>query len=172
MLIVGREVDVGWWWWTGAGRTARSRGGCSFRRDKPSETHVLSPRTSHPARLKREIGTDHSMFQEAAKRHSKCPSGKSGGKLGTFGPGQMVSVLSPPALPLLPVGRGVVLVGAIASSSLNANAARTIQGSTVRQGSLRQGEPGRRGHRAGADPVWVAPAVDRGEETGGMTQNH
>ena len=58
----------------------------------------LSPEPPTPARLKREIGTDHSMFQEAAKRHSKCPSGKSGGKLGTFGPGQMVSALSPPFL--------------------------------------------------------------------------
>jgi len=29
-------------------------------------------------------------FAEVAKEHSKCPSGKSGGDLGEFGPGQMV----------------------------------------------------------------------------------
>lgn len=29
-------------------------------------------------------------FAELAKQHSKCPSGRSGGDLGSFGPGQMV----------------------------------------------------------------------------------
>jgi len=29
-------------------------------------------------------------FEELAKDHSLCPSGKSGGDLGEFGPGQMV----------------------------------------------------------------------------------
>mmetsp|Transcript_34731 Transcript_34731/g.81794 ORF Transcript_34731/g.81794 Transcript_34731/m.81794 type:complete len:124 (-) Transcript_34731:57-428(-) len=29
-------------------------------------------------------------FKELAKEHSTCPSGKSGGSLGEFGPGQMV----------------------------------------------------------------------------------
>jgi len=32
-------------------------------------------------------GTD---FAELAKQHSKCPSGRQGGDLGEFGPGQMV----------------------------------------------------------------------------------
>ncbi|MGW2629000.1 peptidylprolyl isomerase [Streptomyces chattanoogensis] len=29
-------------------------------------------------------------FAELAKQHSTCPSGRQGGDLGTFGPGQMV----------------------------------------------------------------------------------
>ncbi|MFH2058615.1 MAG: peptidylprolyl isomerase [Pseudomonadota bacterium] len=33
-------------------------------------------------------GTDFTLL---AKEHSKCPSGKNGGDLGEFGPGQMVS---------------------------------------------------------------------------------
>ena len=34
-----------------------------------------------------EAGTD---FAEVAKENSNCPSGRSGGDLGSFGPGQMV----------------------------------------------------------------------------------
>ena len=39
--------------------------------------------------LKKEIN-DLNKFKGAAQRYSKCPSGKSGGSLGTFSPGMMV----------------------------------------------------------------------------------
>ena len=38
-------------------------------------------------KTKLENGAD---FESLAKQHSSCPSGKDGGALGTFGPGQMV----------------------------------------------------------------------------------
>jgi len=51
--------------------------------------HILVPSESDCNTLKKmiEAGED---FAEVAKVHSKCPSGKQGGALGEFGPGQMV----------------------------------------------------------------------------------
>ena len=40
--------------------------------------------------VKEEIESGRKTFEEAAKEYSTCPSGKSGGSLGTFGKGQMV----------------------------------------------------------------------------------
>lgn len=56
---------------------------------KASARHILVETEDECLKLKAEIegGTD---FAEAAKQHSKCPSGKSGGALGEFSPGQMV----------------------------------------------------------------------------------
>lgn len=43
------------------------------------------------AKMRVVIGGDYGKFQDLARRHSKCPSGKAdGGKLGTFKPGMMV----------------------------------------------------------------------------------
>lgn len=57
----------------------------------PSATarHILVNSEAECLRLKAEIeaGAD---FAAIAKQHSSCPSGRSGGDLGTFGPGQMV----------------------------------------------------------------------------------
>ena len=51
--------------------------------------HILVPSQTDCENLKKQIegGAD---FAEVAKKHSKCPSGRQGGDLGEFGPGQMV----------------------------------------------------------------------------------
>ena len=51
--------------------------------------HILVPTEAACQTLKQQIegGAD---FATVAKEHSTCPSGKSGGALGTFKPGQMV----------------------------------------------------------------------------------
>lgn len=54
-----------------------------------SARHILVEEESFCENLKQQIeeGLD---FADAAKEHSKCPSGADGGALGEFGPGQMV----------------------------------------------------------------------------------
>ena len=51
--------------------------------------HILVSTEAQCNALKQQIaaGAD---FAELAKRHSSCPSGRVGGALGTFSPGQMV----------------------------------------------------------------------------------
>lgn len=52
--------------------------------------HILVTTKGQAEELKQQIA-DGANFAELAQRHSKCPSGKSGGLLGQFGPGQMVA---------------------------------------------------------------------------------
>jgi peptidyl-prolyl cis-trans isomerase C len=56
---------------------------------KARARHILVDTEELCLDLKQKIesGTD---FAELAKQHSNCPSGKNGGDLGEFGPGQMV----------------------------------------------------------------------------------
>ena len=56
---------------------------------RASARHILVPSEADCNTLKKLIegGED---FAEIAKTHSQCPSGKQGGALGEFSPGQMV----------------------------------------------------------------------------------
>lgn len=56
---------------------------------RASARHILVNSQEECEALKKEIeeGAD---FAEVARVHSRCPSGKRGGELGEFSPGQMV----------------------------------------------------------------------------------
>lgn len=56
---------------------------------RASARHILVSTQEQCESLKKQIegGLD---FAEAARKHSSCPSGSSGGNLGEFGPGAMV----------------------------------------------------------------------------------
>lgn len=56
---------------------------------KAKARHILVPTQDECAGLKKQIegGSD---FAALAAKHSKCPSGKQGGALGEFSPGDMV----------------------------------------------------------------------------------
>lgn len=52
-------------------------------------SHILVATETECEDLKNKI-TGGASFADLAQEHSQCPSGKSGGDLGEFGPGQMV----------------------------------------------------------------------------------
>ncbi len=56
---------------------------------KASARHILVKTEEECINLKTEIENG-AEFDDLAKQHSQCPSGKQGGDLGEFGPGQMV----------------------------------------------------------------------------------
>ena len=56
---------------------------------KASARHVLVDSEKKCMELKGEI-EDGADFADVAREHSSCPSGRKGGALGEFGPGQMV----------------------------------------------------------------------------------
>ena len=51
--------------------------------------HILVKTAEEGERIKQEIAAG-GDFAELARKHSSCPSGRSGGDLGSFGKGQMV----------------------------------------------------------------------------------
>jgi peptidyl-prolyl cis-trans isomerase C len=60
---------------------------------KADASHILmkgNDAASKLEELKAQIGNDPIKFAEAAATYSSCPSGRKGGNLGEFGPGQMV----------------------------------------------------------------------------------
>jgi len=56
---------------------------------RASARHILVKTEDECNDLKNQIA-DGASFGEVAAQHSLCPSGKQGGELGEFGPGQMV----------------------------------------------------------------------------------
>jgi peptidyl-prolyl cis-trans isomerase C len=56
---------------------------------RASARHILVATQELCEELKTRIATGES-FAELAEQHSTCPSGREGGNLGEFGPGQMV----------------------------------------------------------------------------------
>ena len=56
---------------------------------RASARHILVKTEEECNDLKNKI-TDGAEFDDLAEQHSLCPSGKQGGELGEFGPGQMV----------------------------------------------------------------------------------
>ena len=54
-----------------------------------SARHILVASEEDCQKLKDDIAGG-AEFAELAKAHSQCPSGREGGELGEFGPGQMV----------------------------------------------------------------------------------
>jgi peptidyl-prolyl cis-trans isomerase C len=56
---------------------------------KACACHILVKSQEEAENLKKLLAKG-SSFQELAKKHSLCPSGKKGGDLGEFRPGQMV----------------------------------------------------------------------------------
>ncbi len=56
---------------------------------KAQARHILVDTEEKCADLKQQIA-DGADFADIAKENSSCPSGKKGGDLGEFGPGQMV----------------------------------------------------------------------------------
>lgn len=71
---------------------------------KASARHILVQTEKQASDLKRQIdqGAD---FTALAKQHSTCPSGKSGGSLGTFSRGEMVREFDAVVFGDLPVGK-------------------------------------------------------------------
>jgi peptidyl-prolyl cis-trans isomerase C len=57
---------------------------------KARARHILVATEKACNDLKTQIETGAAKFEDLAKKHSTCPSGRSGGDLGEFRPGQMV----------------------------------------------------------------------------------
>jgi peptidyl-prolyl cis-trans isomerase C len=55
-----------------------------------SARHILVSDEAVCKALKEKINSGEITFEQAARENSTCPSGASGGALGTFGQGQMV----------------------------------------------------------------------------------
>lgn len=66
--------------------------------------HILVESEAKASEIRGEIAGGSTTFEEAAAAHSSCPSAREGGKLGTFGKGQMVREFEEVVFGELPVG--------------------------------------------------------------------
>ncbi|MGD9691500.1 MAG: peptidylprolyl isomerase [Phycisphaerales bacterium] len=67
-------------------------------------SHILVPTEAKANEIKSEIDSGQD-FGAMAKKHSTCPSGRSGGSLGEFGPGDMVPEFDRVIFSDLPIGK-------------------------------------------------------------------
>ena len=72
-------------------------------REQPRATSLSRPRPRRQ-NLKKQIEEQGADFASLAKKHSQCPSGRSGGSLGEFGRGDMVPEFDRVVFGDLPVG--------------------------------------------------------------------
>lgn len=67
--------------------------------------HILVKTEEQARDLKTQIESGAATFEDLAKKHSSCPSGRSGGDLGTFGKGDMVREFDTVVFGELPIGQ-------------------------------------------------------------------
>ncbi|MCA9294182.1 MAG: peptidylprolyl isomerase [Phycisphaerales bacterium] len=67
--------------------------------------HILVGSEQEAKDLKQQIESGSATFEDLAKAHSKCPSGREGGSLGTFRQGQMVPEFDKVVFGDLPIGK-------------------------------------------------------------------
>ena len=67
--------------------------------------HILVQTEDQALDLKKQIEAGDATFEDLAKAHSQCPSGRSGGDLGTFGQGAMVPEFDAVVFSDLPIGQ-------------------------------------------------------------------
>lgn len=68
-------------------------------------SHILVKTEQQALDLKKQIEDGSATFAELAKKHSSCPSGKSGGSLGLFSKGDMVREFDTVVFGDLPLGK-------------------------------------------------------------------
>jgi peptidyl-prolyl cis-trans isomerase C len=69
--------------------------------DKVTASHILVEQEHQAQDLLKKLEAGES-FESLAKQFSKCPSGRDGGSLGSFGKGQMVEAFETAAFALKP----------------------------------------------------------------------
>ncbi len=72
---------------------------------RASASHILVKTEQEALDLKKQIEDDGASFEDLAKNHSQCPSGREGGSLGQFGQGDMVPEFDQIVFGDIPVGQ-------------------------------------------------------------------